>query len=217
MIENPTQTPTRMLGGGGRASGETIPVVDTYYVRSEVSLHSSRAIPDWQVHDAVRRYPMQDDIYPADWKLRAAACLSRAGYRCEDCGTPHGVLRIGKKSKSPYIVYLHAAHVNHDPENPQAELRALCPSCHLKHDRRTEHPCKGTQRRARRQGYQFISATRLVLEVRSAGLHITQQGDRYLWQVGDLGGIASDVLDAVGLALHCLVMERLEEQEEVHA
>jgi hypothetical protein len=150
---------------------------------------------------------MHNPLYPSDWKLRAAACFARAGYRCEDCGVPHGVLRVGKKSKSPYIVYLHAAHVNHDPENPQAALRALCPSCHMKHDRRTE--CKPAP--ARRQGYQLISATRLVKEARGAGLYISQQGDRYVWQIGDLKGIATDVLDAVGLALHCLVMERLEE------
>ena len=152
---------------------------------------------------------MQQHLYPADWKLRAAACLSRAGYRCEDCGTPHSLLRIGKKSKRPYIVYLHAAHVNHDPENPQAELRALCPSCHMKHDRRTERAHVA----ARKQGYQVISATRLLIEARGAGLHIRQEGDRYTWQIGDLTGIATDVLDAIGSALHCLGMERL----EVHA
>jgi hypothetical protein len=56
-----------------------------------------------------------------------------------------------------------------------------------------------------------------VLEARGAGLHISQQGDCYSWQIGDLTGFATDVLDAVGLALHCLLMERLEEQEEVQA
>ncbi len=150
---------------------------------------------------------MHNTLYPSDWKLQAIACLTRAGYRCEDCGTPHGVLRVGKKSKSPYIVYLHAAHINHDPENPQAVLKALCPACHMKHDRQTERPPTSTHR----HGYQVISGTRLVREARSAGLHINQQGNRYTWQIGDLGGIATDVLDAIGSALHCLVMERLEE------
>ena len=107
---------------------------------------------------------MHNTLYPSDWKLRAAACLARAAYRCEDCGTPHGVLRVGNRSKSPSIVYLHAAHVNHDPENPQAKLRALCPS----------------------------------------------------WQIGNLSGSATAVLDAIGSALHSLVMEQLKEQE-VHA
>ena len=152
---------------------------------------------------------MQQALYPADWKLRAAACLSRAGYRCEECGLPHGVLRVGKRSKSPYVVYLHAAHVNHDPENQEAELRALCPSCHLRHDWRTERkPVRG-----RKQGYHVVSMTRLIIEVRSAGLHITQEGERYTWQVGGFTGIATDVPDAIASALHCLAMERLEQQE----
>jgi hypothetical protein len=150
---------------------------------------------------------MQQNLYPADWKVRAAACLARAGYRCEDCGTPHGVLRVGKRSKSAYVVYLHASHVNHDPHNPQAELRALCPSCHLKYDRRTER----TLARARRQGYQVVSTTRLLMEMQGAGLRISQEGDRYSWQVGDLSGLANDLLDAIGSALQCLVMERGEE------
>jgi hypothetical protein len=153
---------------------------------------------------------MQNTLYPTDWKRRAQACLERAGYRCEDCGIAHGVLWMGKRSKSAFVVYLHAAHVNHDPHNPQAELRALCPSCHLKYDRRTERQRTG----ARRQGYQVVSTTRLLMEMQSAGLRISQEGDRFSWQVGDLSGLANDLLDAIGSALHCLVMERV---EELHA
>jgi hypothetical protein len=33
------------------------------------------------------------------------------------------------------------------------------------------------------------------------------------WRIGDLAGIAPDVLDALSSALHCLRMDRLEEQE----
>jgi hypothetical protein len=103
-------------------------------------------------------------------------------------------------------VYLHAAHVNHDPENPQAALKTLCPACHMKHDRRTER--KGLT--AHRQGYQVVSTSRLLLEMHSAGLRISQDGDRFYWQVGDLSGLANDLLDAIGSALHCMCMERLE-------
>jgi hypothetical protein len=152
---------------------------------------------------------MQQDLYPIDWKTRAAACLARAGYRCEQCGIPHGVLRVGKRSKSPYVVYLHAAHVNHDPENPQAELKALCPACHMKHDRRTER--QGAT--SRRQGYQVVSTSRLLVEMRGAGLRISQEGDRFYWQVGDLSGLANDLLDAIGSALHCLRMSYMERLE----
>jgi hypothetical protein len=150
---------------------------------------------------------MQNTLYPTDWKRRAQACVERAGYHCEDCCIAHGVLRMGKRSKSAYVVYLHAAHVNHDPHNPQAELRALCPSCHLKYDRRTERTRTG----ARRQGYQVVSTTRLLMEMQGAGLRISKEGDHFSWQVGDLSGLANDLLDAIGSALQCLVMERAEE------
>ena len=149
---------------------------------------------------------MQQDLYPLDWKTRAAACLARAGYRCEHCGIAHGVLRVGKRSKSPYVVYLHAAHVNHDPENSQATLKALCPACHMKHDRHTERK----ETTPHRQGYQVVSTSRLLLEMHSAGLRIAQEGDHFSWHVGDLSGQATDLLDAIGSALHCLCMERLE-------
>jgi hypothetical protein len=149
---------------------------------------------------------MQQDLYPLDWKARAAACLARAGYRCEHCGVAHGVLRVGKRSKSPYVVYLHAAHINHDPENPLATLKALCPACHMKHDRRTERK----ETTPHRQGYQVVSTSRLLLEMHSAGLRISQEGECYSWHVGDLSGLANDLLDAIGSALHCLCMERLE-------
>jgi len=151
---------------------------------------------------------MQQHLYPTDWKARAAACLARAGYRCEDCGIPHGVLRVGKRSKRPYVVYLHAAHVNHDPDNQEAQLKALCPACHMKYDRRTERKRPA----ARRQGYQVVSTSRLLVEMRSAGLRITQEGERFYWQVGDLCGLANDLLDAISSAMHCLCMERLEVQ-----
>jgi hypothetical protein len=152
---------------------------------------------------------MQQELYPLDWKARAAACLERAGYRCEHCGIAHGVLRVGKRSKSPYVVYLHAAHINHDPANPMASLKALCPACHMKHDRRTERKVTTP----RRQGYQVVSTSRLLLEMHSAGLRICQEGDHFSWQVGDLSGLANDLLDAIGSALHYLCMSYLERLE----
>ena len=45
-----------------------------------------------------------------------------------------------------------------------------------------------------------------------ACLASAQQGERYGWCIGDLCGVAKDVLDALGSAIHCLLMERLEGQ-----
>ena len=78
---------------------------------------------------------MQHHLYPDNWKQRSQACLEQATYRCEHCGIPHGSMRVGKHRHNLYFVHLHAAHINHDPHNPQAKLRALCPSCHMRHDR----------------------------------------------------------------------------------
>jgi DNA-binding transcriptional LysR family regulator len=158
---------------------------------------------------------MQHQLYPADWRSRSQACLERAGYRCEDCGIRHGTMRVGKHRYNLYFVHLHAAHVNHDPQNPQAELRALCPACHMHYDRRTEHREQGCHF-SRRRGYQPITLERLLGAVRSGGLAIIpdDSGTNYRWSIGELAGTAPDVLEAIGQALHCLCMERLEQTRE---
>ena len=158
---------------------------------------------------------MQQHLYPTDWRSRAKDCLERAGYRCEDCGIRHGTLRVGKHRYNLYFVQLHAAHMNHDPGNPQAELRALCPACHLKYDRRTERTPEGHPF-PRRQGYQPITLERILSTTRSGGLTITPEetGTGYRWRIGDLAGSAPDVLEAIGQALHCLYMERLQQVQE---
>ena len=158
---------------------------------------------------------MQHHLYPADWRSRAQACLEQAGYRCEDCGMRHGSLRVGQHRYNLYVVYLHAAHVNHDPQNPQAELRALCPACHMKYDRCTECTAQG-RHLPRRRGYQPITLERVLGAARSGGLSIlpADADAGYRWNIGDLAGSASDVPEAIGQALHCLCMERLEQREE---
>jgi hypothetical protein len=159
---------------------------------------------------------MQHHLYPADWRSRAQACLERAGYRCEACGLRHGSLRVGKHRYNLYVVHLHAAHVNHDPANPQAELRALCPACHLKYDRRTESLTPPGHSFPRRRGYQPMTLERVLGAARSGGLAIlpAESGTGYRWCIGDLAGSAPDVLEAIGQALHALGMERLEQARE---
>jgi hypothetical protein len=158
---------------------------------------------------------MQHHLYPADWHRRAQVCLEQAGYRCQDCGIRHGTLRVGKHRYNLYFVHLHAAHVNHDPGNPEAELRALCPACHMRHDRRTESTQQGCSL-PRRRGYPPITLERLLCAARSGGLSImpAETGGGYHWSIGELAGSAPDVLEAIGQALHYLCMERLEQREE---
>jgi hypothetical protein len=150
---------------------------------------------------------MQHILYPDNWKQRSHTCIEQAGRRCQQCGAPLGALRLSRKYNL-YFLPLHASHINHDPWNPDAELRALCPSCHAK----THKGIKGKRGRARSQGYQTIPVSRLVAQARSAGLFITQEESGCTWSLGDLSGTASDVLDALGSALHCLIMERMKGQ-----
>ena len=153
---------------------------------------------------------MQRHLYPADWKERVQAADQRAGGRCERCGAVLGTMRLSRKHKL-YLMPLHTTHVNHDPENPQADLRKLCPRCHDK-----THPWPpGTPTKERPSGYQAIQLARVLQAARAGGLSITpeESGAGVCWRLADLCGTAPDVLDAISQALHCQRMERLEEQE----
>ena len=154
---------------------------------------------------------MQRQLYPADWKERVQEADLRAGGRCEGCGAVLGTMRVSRKGNL-YFLPLHTSHVNHDPENPQAELRKLCPSCHSK-----THPWLCGKRTPQHQyGYQAITLARVLQAARAGGLEILpdETGTGMRWWMGDLSGEAPDALDAVSQALHCLRMERLERTSE---
>jgi 5-methylcytosine-specific restriction endonuclease McrA len=59
--------------------------------------------------------------YPADWVDIANAVKTAAGWQCEACGSPSVPGRI-----------LTVHHLNHDVENRDAALIALCQVCHLR-------------------------------------------------------------------------------------
>ena len=73
--------------------------------------------------------------YPPSWERLAQACKERAGWQCEHCGVEQYALVESHKGM-PYIIYLHAAHKNHDQDNPEPELLCLCISCHARYDYR---------------------------------------------------------------------------------
>lgn len=60
--------------------------------------------------------------YPADWNEIARKVKDAAGWRCEACDAPHG--------PPPHV--LTVDHINHDVENREAVLAALCQRCHLR-------------------------------------------------------------------------------------
>lgn len=74
--------------------------------------------------------------YARNHKERARQCKEQAGWKCTKCGAEQFSTRYSKWTGNPYLVYLQAAHVNHDQSNPNAVLVCVCASCHWKHYRR---------------------------------------------------------------------------------
>ncbi len=68
--------------------------------------------------------------YPKHWELIAKTCKEKAGWRCGSCLVKQHEERISKRTGLTYPVYLHAAHADHDPDNPDPRLICLCPTCH---------------------------------------------------------------------------------------
>jgi hypothetical protein len=73
-------------------------------------------------------------LYPTNWDELAWECKQRAGWCCEFCGIAHGTEVVSERTGVVYTVHLAAAHLDHDPWNPEPRLAALCPSCHGRYD-----------------------------------------------------------------------------------
>lgn len=94
--------------------------------------------------------PMDRARYPSNWEAIALSVKQAANWQCENCGKLcqrsgedwlDFVIRIGwtvgeaiAASQHPTRWVLTTAHLNHDPENPHAELRAWCAPCHCRYD-----------------------------------------------------------------------------------
>jgi hypothetical protein len=74
--------------------------------------------------------------YGPDWKKRTREAKEAAGWCCEKCGVKHKTPRWSPWTEREWPVFLQGAHINHDPENPNAELAVVCPSCHWHHYRK---------------------------------------------------------------------------------
>ncbi|PSB29928.1 HNH endonuclease [Stenomitos frigidus ULC18] len=93
---------------------------------------------------------MKRERYPANWEAIAFNIKDRAAWICEACSRiclkPGEdwltfILRNGwtvgeaiAAAEHPRRYILTAAHPRHDPENPAAELKAWCISCHARND-----------------------------------------------------------------------------------
>ncbi|MEN8444051.1 MAG: hypothetical protein ABG776_03445 [Cyanobacteria bacterium J06555_13] len=90
---------------------------------------------------------MTTSRYPQNWKQRSLECRDSANWTCQHC---HKHCRRPQESLEAFIVRTgypsaqvkahprrwsaQAAHINHDRENPDAELIALCLPCHRRYD-----------------------------------------------------------------------------------
>lgn len=154
---------------------------------------------------------MHKEIYDEHFEEEKLACKERAGWQCEAilpwtnerCPTREGDEKWNRRTKRKWIVYLHAAHVNNDPENPSPELICLCPSCHMRMDRAKEKLERTSQRR---RGYELTSTDRLVAEVGTGGLTLTPVSEGYHWKVEgtDFEGSGTTAVNAVGRAIAIL-------------
>ena len=72
--------------------------------------------------------------YPANWPEMSLACKNRAAWHCERCGVVHKATCISVVHGTEYVTAIAACHPNNDPENPDAELLALCKACHMRLD-----------------------------------------------------------------------------------
>ncbi len=98
--------------------------------------------------------------YPINWEELATACKASAKWRCEKCSIAEGTWRIG--GKRAYQVWLNAAHLDHDPWNPNPRLMALCQDCHFKHDA-LENGRKMKQSKCRKDFEGMLKAGQLML------------------------------------------------------
>src|SRR5260221_13327337 len=100
--------------------------------------------------------------YPENWAELARAAKERANWCCEWCGIAQGTECMSLKGK-PYRIMLTVHHPNGDTENPDAQLVALCQTCHLRDD--APMHAKHAQETMRRKRYdEALEAGQLTWE-----------------------------------------------------
>jgi hypothetical protein len=98
--------------------------------------------------------------YPNNWEELSVSYRASVYWRCEQCGIYHREWRVGKNRV--YQENIQAAHLDHDPENPNPRLMAMCQPCHLRYDA-LENGKKSYQARIRKQYEAEIEAGQMEL------------------------------------------------------
>lgn len=145
---------------------------------------------------------MDKKLYPPKWREIREAVIERARRCCEGCGVEEGVIKVSPHTGRRYILYLHAAHLGDNPRDRRlSNLRALCPSCHMRMDRQAEAQ---ERKSSRRRGYRLTTTDRLIKAMHVAGLDIQETEKGYDWQVDGLQGHATSAVNAVADAIYHL-------------
>jgi hypothetical protein len=161
---------------------------------------------------------MQAKLYAENYQERREQIFLRAGGRCENlldngerCPVRLGDWRI-THSKQLQFEQLIIHHPNGDPENPDAEMVAICWACHMRLHRK---PGPGrTKASARKRGYEVIRIPHLMVMLARVGLSTwSTENGRVAWQIGMLTSEANDHIDALTMALHWLSAEGRDLQE----
>ncbi len=76
------------------------------------------------------------NYYPPNWEQLAYEAKERARWMCEVCLVPHGAIVRSPRTGNPYVIYLQAAHLDHDHDNPRPRLISVCARCHQRYYRR---------------------------------------------------------------------------------
>ena len=162
---------------------------------------------------------MQAKLYAPNYPERREEIFVRSGGQCENiladgerCTVKLGDLRITRSHQLQFEELL-IHHPNGDPENPDADMLAVCWACHMRLHRK---PGPGRPKAdARKRGYEVIRIPYLMsLLAKSAGLSTwpTPTGG-VGWRIDALTGEAAGPLDALLMALHWMRGELRDLQE----
>jgi hypothetical protein len=112
---------------------------------------------------------MDLSLYPPGWKATALETKEQANWICQECGRPcrlpgESTLELYERINNQHPQWasdlvddegnskfgrfvLTAAHLDHDPWNANARLKAMCSPCHGRNDLKA----KATKRRLKRE------------------------------------------------------------------
>ena len=161
---------------------------------------------------------MMHDLYADNYPQRRLEVLLRAEGRCENtvdgqrCKNRLGTFKISH-AHQPYFEQLYMHHVNDDPGNPDAEMIAVCASCHMRLHRT---PGPNGKAAPRKQGYKVMSIAHLLCRLATVGFAVEPNEEcRVNWSIGPFAAEAADPIDALLMAFHWLSAEVVDLQSEL--